>query len=329
MASGGTVPYPYAGGKLSNDEDGFVGLDVGDPAHALPIRALPGLDWHDIMTHCDDLWLSDFTYRGIRDRLQLEDALPPLPAPSAAFGVGGTSAGAMAPASPVGAVPGVSGVMAPTGSIHVVATVNLGHETAQIRFVHPGRGSAMTASDEAIRNGRAEGLALELRDADGRTLWGSTAPFVPDVCRDEQDAGRAGIVDATTPALPRVARVALLHQRKELASFDVGMPPQPVHDIRPLEAAAGPDPVRGAAPADPVLTWADDVRERAAATGPAPGGSPRLPTYTVQVSTDDRRTWRTIGLGLRQPRVTIDRNLLRGAGSIERPGDVDRWRPLR
>ena len=89
------------------------------------------------------------------------------------------------------------------------------------------------------------------------------------------------------------------------------MPPQPVHDIRPLEAAAGPDPVRGAAPADPVLTWADDVRERAAATGPAPGGSPRLPTYTVQVSTDDRRTWRTIGLGLRQPRVTIDRNLLR------------------
>ena len=192
MASGGTVPYPYAGGKLSNDEDGFVGLDVGDPAHALPIRALPGLDWHDIMTHCDDLWLSDFTYRGIRDRLQLEDALPPLPAPSAAPGVGGTSAGAMAPASPVGAVPGVSGVMAPTGSIHVVATVNLGHETAQIRFVHPGRGSAMTASDEAIRNGRAEGLALELRDADGRTLWESTAPFVPDVCRDEQDAGRAG-----------------------------------------------------------------------------------------------------------------------------------------
>ena len=93
MASGGTVPYPYAGGKLSNDEDGFVGLDVGDPAHALPIRALPGLDWHDIMTHCDDLWLSDFTYRGIRDRLQLEDALPPLPAPSAAPGVGGTSAG--------------------------------------------------------------------------------------------------------------------------------------------------------------------------------------------------------------------------------------------
>ncbi|HMD62067.1 MAG TPA: hypothetical protein VKG78_11575 [Opitutaceae bacterium] len=139
---------------------------------------------------------------------------------------------------------------------------------------------------------------------------------MPDVCRDEQDAGRAGIVDATAPALPRVARVALLHQRKELASFDVGMPPQPVRDIRPLEAAAGPDPVRGAAPADPVLTWADDVRERAAATGPAPGGSPRLPTYTVQVSTDDRRTWRTIGLGLRQPRVTIDRNLLRGADRL-------------
>ena len=41
MASGGTVPYPYAGGKLSNDEDGFVGLDVGDPAHALPIRRCP------------------------------------------------------------------------------------------------------------------------------------------------------------------------------------------------------------------------------------------------------------------------------------------------
>ena len=30
------------------------------------MRALPGTAWHDVMTYCDNQWLSSFTYDGIR-----------------------------------------------------------------------------------------------------------------------------------------------------------------------------------------------------------------------------------------------------------------------
>jgi hypothetical protein len=69
--------YPFADGQLANGNDSFVGFDVGDPANALPMRALPGTQWHDVMTYCNFQWLSAYTYLGIRRRLADEDALGP------------------------------------------------------------------------------------------------------------------------------------------------------------------------------------------------------------------------------------------------------------
>jgi hypothetical protein len=40
------------------------------------------------------------------------------------------------------------------------------------------------------------------------------------------------------------------------------------------------------------------------------------PTYIVQVSKDDGKSWLTVGMGLKQPQLTIDRGLLSGTNNI-------------
>lgn len=64
--------YPFANGQLADSADSFVGFDVGDLVQGLPMTALPGQSWHDVMTYCNFEWLSPYTYRGILDRLIAE-----------------------------------------------------------------------------------------------------------------------------------------------------------------------------------------------------------------------------------------------------------------
>jgi hypothetical protein len=67
--------YPVKNGQLGDEQHAFVGFDVGDAALGLPMKALPGERWHDVMTYCDFQWLSSYTYEGVRRRLLSEDAL--------------------------------------------------------------------------------------------------------------------------------------------------------------------------------------------------------------------------------------------------------------
>ena len=66
--------YPFPNGQLGGAANSFVGFDVGDPVQGLPMAALSGQAWHDVMTYCEYEWLSPYTYRGILDRLIAEDA---------------------------------------------------------------------------------------------------------------------------------------------------------------------------------------------------------------------------------------------------------------
>jgi hypothetical protein len=66
--------YPFPKGELADADGSFVGFDVGDPVLALPMTALPGQTWTDVMTYCNREWLSPYTYRGILDRLIIEGA---------------------------------------------------------------------------------------------------------------------------------------------------------------------------------------------------------------------------------------------------------------
>jgi hypothetical protein len=78
--------YPdhrYSNGQLS-DSPGppyFVGFDTGDPTLGLnasgnplsPMQVLPGAVWHDMMTYCIKQWISDQTYTDIYRRLVKEN----------------------------------------------------------------------------------------------------------------------------------------------------------------------------------------------------------------------------------------------------------------
>ncbi|HVP20619.1 MAG TPA: hypothetical protein VMS73_02040 [Anaerolineaceae bacterium] len=63
-ASGG-VPYPYPNGQISPTLTGntaIYGFDITTHAIYPP-------SWKDVMTYCSNLWMSDFTYVGIRNYL--------------------------------------------------------------------------------------------------------------------------------------------------------------------------------------------------------------------------------------------------------------------
>lgn len=69
--------FPYSDGFISTPDQRFVGLDTGDPELGLPMQALPGRVYHDVMTYADNQWLSAHTYEAILARLIDEDSLGP------------------------------------------------------------------------------------------------------------------------------------------------------------------------------------------------------------------------------------------------------------
>jgi hypothetical protein len=297
-ATGGG-PYPYPNGQISPDDGSFVGLDVGDTANALPMQALPGVVWHDLMTYCSFQWLSSFTYRGIRDRLVAEDALPAGPAPPT-----------RAPAG-LAAAPGGGGNML-TPSIHVVALVNLTKDTGKFQFVTPTPDAAAATAGAA-----AVPFTLRLTRADKTVIGDYPAPFYPDACVDA-NSDKTGLIDATIPAAADAAALELVHAGKILDTFRSSVKPAPVKDIRSLAAAGGAGPA-ALAVADPIITWTDTGSSAAAGAIAGPTAIAALggPTYLVQVSTDDGKSWSVVGMGLRQPQVTIDRTLLHGARDVK------------
>jgi hypothetical protein len=108
--------YPFAGGSLADAEDSFCGFDVGDPLLGVGRSVLPGLDWHDVMTYCDQEWLSPYTYQAIRSRLLAEDALGSLPAAGPVpVAVSVVAAGPTAAPAPAEAVPAEAGAAGGAG----------------------------------------------------------------------------------------------------------------------------------------------------------------------------------------------------------------------
>ena len=57
--------YPFPSGQISGADGVFVGLDVGDTAASIARAALPGTQWHDVMSYCPTQWVSSYTYQRI------------------------------------------------------------------------------------------------------------------------------------------------------------------------------------------------------------------------------------------------------------------------
>ncbi|MFD0313241.1 hypothetical protein [Streptomyces flavalbus] len=307
--------YPFENGQLGDATHGYVGFDVGDPTLGLPMRALPGEQWHDVMTYCARQWLSSYTYDGIRLRLLAEDALVaggapaaepvPVPAPplwttasAAGTGTGSGRPDERNPARTVTTVrePGPAGRAAGPGPdggtagrlVSVVGTVNLTRREGGIQFVNP---VAPAAVPPSLASGPAHGDEESGPTAVLRVLQSGGAPpreiQVPVKLGSEPEPGgdRTGLIDAVTPAGPAPEAVELVLDGEVVDTFHpAGGPPR-------LRAA------RDAGVADGMVRMALEFDE-----DPEAGYS-----YSAQVSADGGRTWRTVGVGLKEPTVDLDR----------------------
>jgi hypothetical protein len=151
-------------------------------------------------------------------------------------------------------------------------------------------------------------LALRVYTRGGRSPVEYPATFIPDACR-EAGADETGVIDVLLPPSKNPARLELVFNGSVVDTFVPGASGA-VRDIRQASRAAR---ARGATEDDdnPVLTWSSggSARKRSAAGASAT-------TYTVQVSTDDGRTWQTAGFALKEPQVTIDRQMLGDASAV-------------
>jgi hypothetical protein len=262
----GGAPYPFPNGQLSDADEAFVGIDVGDPALGLPMRIMGGITSHDVMSYCDNQWLSSFTYRGIYDRLVAEDALP--------AGAGGP---APAPARTTADGADVSGM-------RVIGALNLTRTSGGITTVLPAADDGQTLAAGA----QPYDVRVRVRGEDGEILDERAVPFVRSAIEDP-DADVTGVVDATLPYVDGAAELELLVDGQVVDRHPVGGEVAAVGaPMRTDSAGLGADASGG-----PVeLRW--DAPD-------APPGQ----RYIVQLSDDGGTSWRTIAVGLAEPAITI------------------------
>ncbi|MGR7026262.1 hypothetical protein [Geodermatophilus sp. URMC 62] len=268
-AAGG-APYPFPNGQLSDADDRFVGIDVGDPALGLPLRVLPGTTSHDVMTYCDNQWLSSFTYGGVHARLVAEDALP---------------AGSAAPET-LGAASGEE-----RAGMRIVAALDLTRAEGTIVSVLP---DDPAGGDEAEDTGAAtpeaaDGAArvsVRIRDAAGEVLDERPVTFRPSVCEDPDD-DLTGVVDSVVPSVEGAAQVELLVDGQPVAAEAVGGQTGDVGELLTSRAAGAGEP---GGPLE--VRW--DT-----------GDAPRDQRYIVQLSEDGGGSWRTVAVGLTEPATTV------------------------
>jgi len=271
----GGGPYPFANGQLSNADEAYVGIDVGDPGLGLPMRIMGGVDSHDVMSYCDDQWLSSFTYGGVYDRLVAENALP--------AGAGGNLALTATPAGTEGADP---------SGMRIIAALNLTHTSGTITSVLPGAGAGETPAGGA----EPQQVTVRVRDGDGAIIDERPVAFQPSVCEDPAD-DVTGVVDAVLPEFEHAATVELLVDGQVVDSHPVGG-----------EAVAVGEPVR----ADIALTGPGEAPGGALELRWEAPEAPRGQRYIVQISDDAGASWRTVAVGLAEPAVTLPIDELTG-----------------
>jgi len=292
--------FPFPKGQLSKADGAFVGFDVGDAALNLPMAALPGTKWHDVMTYCERQWLSSYTYEAIRRRLLKEDDLGAGPVPA-------EDDEGPAP-SEVMAADELEVNMDSGQFINVVATVNLTRATGKIKYVNPVDTVLVPKEDPDSP------VSIRVRSADGQVLHEYYAAVKLNTC-EEPNKDRKGIVDVALPRQADAASLELLVDDQVVDTFRPGAAPPPLSNVRRREVEEDETAAVGVGASEDAvsLEWDAPVAEEEGVVGEA-GTSPV--TYNVQVSTDGGRTWQTVAVGLTTPTATIDRGQFQDAESV-------------
>lgn len=275
--------YPFENGQLSNADGYFAGFDVGDAVNGLPMAALPGVQWHDVMTYCPRQWLSSYTYQGIRQRLIAEDAL----SPGATMGAGRPderfSGGEDGLAAAAGDVPAEGR----RKLIQVIGNVNLSRQSGSIDYVLPLDRGAPSPPDGSSR------VVIVATAANGEVLDRVPVEVIPEADEGHGPDAR-GFVSAIIAVHPDAARLELEVEGRHAATFEAGRAPGSPVALSATSADGGAG-----------LRWA---------AAPGADAGARI-TYSVQLSADDGRSWQTVAVGLSSPEAAIDAAALTGRRS--------------
>jgi hypothetical protein len=271
--------YPFPNGQLSTNDAGFAGFDVGDPGNGLQVAAYPGSQWRDVMTYCNNQWMSPYTYEGIRLRLLAEDAMPASAGAPGSPGVG--SGGRPDERYPDRArtTEAAAGGAMPTKPtpVNVVAQVNLTQGSGQIIYVNP----APNLGPEGAAPGR---VALRITGPDGTSVEQPARVQIDSELEPDED--RIGLVNTVILADPDAEAIELLVDGKVVDRFEAAGPPPVARAVRMVSSGTG------------------DLALSVELEGPPRAGQ----TFSVQVSTDDGRSWRTVAIGLKEPSAAVDRS---------------------
>jgi len=264
--------YPFDNGQLSNADGLYGGFDVGDSVNGLGMAALPGVVWHDVMTYCARQWLSSYTYTGIRQRLVDEDALP-----------AGAVMGAGRPDERFSGGGEKAVRKSPPARrrlVQVVGRADFERGAGSIDYVLPLDDAAPSAPEPE------SGIGLQTRDATGKVLERVAIGAIP--VADEGHGSRRVLISAVIAVHPDAAGLDLLVAGEIVDRFAAGGEPAVVSEAEARSTDSGAE-----------LCWRT-------ASGPAAAA-----TYTVQISRNGGRTWETIGVGLRAPRVPLDEAMVK------------------
>jgi hypothetical protein len=175
--------------------------------------------------------------------------------------------------------PSAEGVELGSIPVSIVATVNLTRGSGEIEFVNPlERSVPYDTPAEAPASLRIKGA--------GDEMLGEHPAEVKLSSELGPDDERKGIVDAVVEVDPSARSIELVLGGEVVDTYPIGGGPPAVRAARMIESGAR----------DLRVTADLDAASDAART-----------RYTVQVSTDAGRSWQTVGVGLADPSVTLDR----------------------
>jgi len=272
--------FPYPAGQISSADGAFVGLDVGDAANNIAESVKPGLSSHDVMSYCDNIWMSNYNYTAIMTRLIAENALPAVPPPAPA------GLAAEATSHPAG------------DYVTIVGTANVTRHTGSIVYVRRSQRGEIRAVDAKSP------IRLRLIGSNDATLQELPVAFLPSSER-ERDEDLKGVVQASFIMRSDLKAIELIVDGKAAGRFDATVPIAiPQTEIRTpavpkLQAAPVPD--QGGKGASTLhIDWGSRI------TRATPLVATAQVRYDVQASADGGKTWETLAISVPAPNADID-----------------------